>query len=431
MYKEIKVSIIIPVYNSQKHIVECLNSIVGQSLKEIEIICINDGSTDNSERIIKSYKNSCINLYSKKNEGAGKARNYGIEKAKGKYIAFMDPDDLYASTDVLEKMYEAAEVNQAMICGGNILNFYEGELPYLTETYSKYHIKEEGFKLSKEYQNPWGHTKYLFRKEFLDKNQIRYPEYRRGEDPVFMINALAAVEKLFLIPITVYHYRQYKNRERFSSKIIIELLEGYLETIRIAKEKNNTNAFLDCVSQLEYWYNYIGFSEWENEYFWKLIDSINKEVISGSDRMNTQYQTKNIWRKEDVEQSIEVFGKYLIQAKEASKKNKLVIYGAGMIAREIMNLFERVGIEKYEIVVSNNENKQIIKNRQVQYIHEFKNKKDYMFFIAVASEKVQKEIEEILYAMNIENIIKINVDRLINMNGMSLQVEKLMRNTNV
>ena len=90
-----KVSIIIPVYNVEQYLPKCLDSIINQTLKDIEIICINDGSIDNSLSILKEYasKDDRIIIIDKENEGQGIARNLGIKKAKGKYIGFVDPDD--------------------------------------------------------------------------------------------------------------------------------------------------------------------------------------------------------------------------------------------------------------------------------------------------------------------------------------------------
>lgn len=101
-----KVSIIVPVYNTSKQLRKCLNSLVNQTEKDIEIIIINDGSTDNSEKIISEYKNNyneLIKYYSKKNEGIAKARNFGIEKANSDYILFIDSDD-YIDETLIEKL---------------------------------------------------------------------------------------------------------------------------------------------------------------------------------------------------------------------------------------------------------------------------------------------------------------------------------------
>ena len=106
-----KISIIIPVYNSEKYLSECLDSIVNQTLKEIEIICVNDGSTDNSLSILKEYtsKDKRIKIIDKENEGQGYARKCGLDIANGKYILFCDSDDYYAELTAFEELYNYIE----------------------------------------------------------------------------------------------------------------------------------------------------------------------------------------------------------------------------------------------------------------------------------------------------------------------------------
>ena len=90
-----KVSVIVPVYNVEKYLKKCLDSLVNQTLKDIEIICVNDGSTDNSLQILQEYANTHPNIVivDQENQGVSLARNNGIKKAKGGYIGFVDPDD--------------------------------------------------------------------------------------------------------------------------------------------------------------------------------------------------------------------------------------------------------------------------------------------------------------------------------------------------
>ena len=123
----IKVSVIIPVYNDEIYIEECLESILTQTLKDVEIICVDDGSTDSSYRILTGYGNKYRNItvLHQQNQGSGPARNRGIEYAAGKYICFMDSDDFYAHNRVLEQLYESAEANQASVCGGNLVRLRE------------------------------------------------------------------------------------------------------------------------------------------------------------------------------------------------------------------------------------------------------------------------------------------------------------------
>ena len=116
-----KVSLVVPIYNSSKYLNKCIDSLVNQTLKDIEIILINDGSTDKSEKIIKEYNDKRIKYISKKNEGIGKTRNRGIKEATGEYIAFVDSDD-YLNEHFCEYMYKKAHADK---CDLVICNFFE------------------------------------------------------------------------------------------------------------------------------------------------------------------------------------------------------------------------------------------------------------------------------------------------------------------
>ena len=106
-----KISVILPVYNVEKYLGECLDSIINQTLKDIEVICVNDGSTDNSLSILKEYasKDTRIKIIDKENEGQGYARKVGLENAIGKYILFCDSDDYYADLTAFEELYNYIE----------------------------------------------------------------------------------------------------------------------------------------------------------------------------------------------------------------------------------------------------------------------------------------------------------------------------------
>lgn len=113
---EIKVSVIIPVFNASKHLSKTLDSISNQTLKELEIICIDDGSTDNSPEILKNYadKDKRLIIISQKNQGVSAARNAGLSIAKGKYIQFVDSDDILKS-EAIQKSYKNAQETNADI----------------------------------------------------------------------------------------------------------------------------------------------------------------------------------------------------------------------------------------------------------------------------------------------------------------------------
>jgi len=116
-----KVSVILPVYNSAEYLPGCLDCLQNQTLQELEIICINDGSTDDSFSVLqeRAKNDSRIVILNQDNQGAGPARNAGIRAAKGEYIAFLDSDDYYPDADTLQVMYSTAKEHNAEICGGS------------------------------------------------------------------------------------------------------------------------------------------------------------------------------------------------------------------------------------------------------------------------------------------------------------------------
>ena len=130
----VKISVVIPVYNVEKYLQQCLDSIVNQTLEEIEIICVNDCSTDNSSKILEEYsaKDERIRIISKeKNEGPGPARNRGMEDLNGDYVSFIDSDDFIIQNTAYEKLYEFALKNHADMVSGNIklYRYDEIEIP--------------------------------------------------------------------------------------------------------------------------------------------------------------------------------------------------------------------------------------------------------------------------------------------------------------
>ncbi|MDR3257037.1 MAG: glycosyltransferase, partial [Endomicrobium sp.] len=129
---EYKVSVIIPVYNVEPYVKDCLDSVVNQTLKDIEIVCVNDGSTDNSWRVLEEYaaRDSRIKIITQANQGLACARNNGIKVAKGEYIGFVDSDD-WISLDFYEKLYDNAKIENADVCVGNVKSYINGNTqPY-------------------------------------------------------------------------------------------------------------------------------------------------------------------------------------------------------------------------------------------------------------------------------------------------------------
>ena len=207
----VKVSVLMPVYNLEDYIEHAMESLFNQTLKDIEIVCVNDGSVDGSLKILREFesKYDFIKVYSQENKGAGPALNKCIEEATGEYIAFLDADDIYVDDDALEQMYNYAVENDADMVAGN-LKFVEEDYTVVDAD----HYKRKLYKLCEskssmapnQYGIPYAFYKNIFKREFLNKNNIRFPPYKRGVDTLFLARALVNVDKIYTIPVWLYGY---------------------------------------------------------------------------------------------------------------------------------------------------------------------------------------------------------------------------------
>ncbi len=189
--KQPKVSVIIPIYNVEKYLPRCLDSVINQTLKDIEIICVNDESPDNCAQILQEYqaKDERITVINQQNSGQGSARNRGLETAKGKYIQFLDSDDFY-EPNCCEEMYNLMEQNPdldvACFDTNIIYEAYEDK-KNTDDNYFKMHFfGKVPVKPSMAHQkvdvNCWNK---IFRKSFIDKHNLRFPEKLHYEDVGF------------------------------------------------------------------------------------------------------------------------------------------------------------------------------------------------------------------------------------------------------
>lgn len=213
-----KVSIIIPVYNVEKYLRKCLDSVINQTLKDIEIICIDDKSTDNSLQILKEYAakdNRFKILEQDNNQGQGIARNRGLDIANGEYIAFVDPDD-YIELDMYETMYNLVFKNNCDVVFCNYDRYYTAsEKLEIANKFEEYNINVkplEIFNWSKLKSNVLQNIPYicvnkLIKKDLLLKNNIKFLEYKvLGEDRSFSISVLLHGRKCIYTNEVMYHY---------------------------------------------------------------------------------------------------------------------------------------------------------------------------------------------------------------------------------
>ncbi|MDD6222456.1 MAG: glycosyltransferase family 2 protein [Lachnospiraceae bacterium] len=194
----ILISVVIPIYNAEKFVADTLESLRKQTLINIEVICVDDGSTDNTAKIIKDFstKDKRFKYLHKINGGAGSARNIGILASCGEYIAFLDIDDQFSTNNTLELLYTKAHQSGMDICGGLYSNSGNKKQDFAREQIVDF----------KEFQNDFFFTRYLYKREFLLKYSIFFPEYRCYEDPVFLLKAMSIAKKFYSISDEVYKY---------------------------------------------------------------------------------------------------------------------------------------------------------------------------------------------------------------------------------
>lgn len=238
----VKVSVIIPVFNNEQYLKECLDSICNQTLSDIEIICVNDGSEDNSLQIIEEYKqkDNRIILINQDNMGQSSARNNGLKIATGEYIGFVDSDD-YIDKDFYEKLYNSAALNNLDMAVAGIvrfkgirrrcmLNFDDNILEYNFNKKMKIcRIPRQCYTVNK-----------IYKRETLLENNLFFKEGMYYEDIGFTIRALYFLNGLITVPGTYYNYRKNYNSivKTISDKKNQDMLNARKDMLEFAKEHN-------------------------------------------------------------------------------------------------------------------------------------------------------------------------------------------------
>ena len=246
-----KISVVVPVYNTSKYLRRCLDSLVNQSLKDIEIIIINDKSTDNSKDIIKEYENKYQNIkviHNKTNKGIGYNRNLGIEIASGKYIAFVDSDD-YIDLNLYQKMHEYSEEEKLDLCicdlkkvdeEGNLIG-YE---------------KIEEFETNNLRTNPkllldinMGPTNKLFSKTLFDE-ETKFSEIYKYEDLAVLPKLIAKSKKIGKVSGVFYNYVIHSNSETTTMDKRVFDIFCVLDIVN--KDLKNINYYNEIYEYIEY-----------------------------------------------------------------------------------------------------------------------------------------------------------------------------------
>lgn len=233
--KYIAVSIIIPIYNMEQYLEECLLSVQKQSLKEIEIICIDDGSTDSTPQILQrlSVKYNNIKIYNQNHQGAGKARNFGMQQSNGKYIAFLDADDFYYDEHALRKIIEYCDKKQLNICGSYRMSLTDGVCND-TDLLKDFNIERETILKYEDFQYDFDYQSFVFRREFLNIHHLQFPDYRRYQDPPFFVEAMILAKSFGVVPTRLYCYRYGHQDANVIINGVTDILQGITDVLNIS-----------------------------------------------------------------------------------------------------------------------------------------------------------------------------------------------------
>jgi len=253
-----KISIIIPIYNAEMFLQACLDSANQQTLKDIEIICVDDCSTDSSPDILLRFSDNDKRIRVIKhdtNKGEGAARNTGLDNARGEYVFHLDADDTIP-LNALELLYTEAHSHGSDMVKGGYVMIYEGD-KVDNQIYSapKSKIVNTNIHKSKFLQNiPTSHCTYLYKRQFLDQHNIRYrTDLVVGLDLVALTTALVHASTVTLIPDVAYHYYQSKTSV-LRGKLSVTIAKDAIRAKKITADMLNAKGLHEAAtSRLKFW----------------------------------------------------------------------------------------------------------------------------------------------------------------------------------
>lgn len=403
------ISIVIPVYNSEKYLRKCMDSLLKQTFTNFEIICVDDGSTDNSCVILKEFeqKDNRITVIEQKNQYAGVARNNGMKRAKGKYLLFLDSDDFFCE-NMLEEIITKAEEDKTEILVFDAFLYDDGLNKVIDTDWKvvKKNLFGEGIKTAKNIAEtifefttsaPWNK---LFLKEFVMNHNLQFQPIKRTNDLYFVYAAFADAERIGICDKKLLYYR-YNNLSSLQGSgsetptIFAEsifALKKKLEiegTLSIYQRSFNNMALSICIYNLS--------NMTSKDSYCILYNSLRNEILPKLNICNERIDFK----LED----------------EIYKYNNLIIYGAGTVAKALVGfLLYQCGYEKKKIsvVVSKiSQNEQQIFDIKVKEFKEVPvSMSNNLVLIAVSGKKAQDEIEKNVYNYKFRNVEKIGFDKM-------------------
>ncbi len=366
--RNIKTSVIVPVYNTSRYLRECFESIFHQTQTEIEVIVINDGSTDDSLSILEEIKDKYpeMVIYSQENQGLGAARNKGIELAKGEYIYFIDSDDCLVK-NTLEVCYSYAQINNLDILMFDACSF--GDLSYDEGIYDRSEIiKEQEIVMNgKEYFLRYGGKAFLTSAcliytsaRFLKENHLKFLHGVYYEDDEFFYKMIPLAKNIMYIPRILYK-RRYRENSIITSEFDSRHAKDSLKLVQAIKKQKHDKDVADVIQKIAFKeldvlldkcekYNLLTEQHFVEDFFTtaETVYGCNIEKINGYSKIHVLYQLSNACnmvpdekRKRIKVRRNEIIDNIRKEVPLILSDKEIGIYGTGKRTEQFLNEYEK------------------------------------------------------------------------------------------
>ena len=309
MTSNVKVSVIVPVYNVEKYLKDCLNSVTNQTLEDIEIICVNDGSTDNSLAILEDYakKDSRIKIINQKNKGLSGARNTGMKHVQGEYILFLDSDD-WLNEDALSELYWSHLDDNLDMLFFQTVDYYEEDGRYELNQFGGMTAIDDSFEgkifnykdvASIIFKIPHSAFNKLYSTSFLQRINASFPEGINYEDLAFFYDVFLKAERVSILKKELLFYRIRENsistsggEKSFDIFKSLKLVNNSLKNTTIIVNKYLQDYLMFIIVNLKFVFVRLK-DEYKNDYFKSMLE--NYEYF-GLDKVDNDFSG---WSYED------------------------------------------------------------------------------------------------------------------------------------
>lgn len=401
------ISVIIPAYNVEKYIEECFESVLKQTFRSFEIICINDGSIDRTIEIIEKYAilDSRIKIINhSKNQGQSAARNIGLKEAHGKYIFFLDSDDMIIP-ETFEELFFCAEKNKVDIIFFNMDRLYDRVIQEEKnpQEFIEYQGIYDGQKMFSLFMRDdvsrmvvW---RQFYRREFLEEQGILFYEGIFHEDVLFYLFSSLNAKRVMNINKSYYIYRQ---------------REG--STMSVINEKRVYSQYIVMTEIYKYWKTHsysLEVNQAIEKYFKKVYSSLIYyikacEISDGF--QNISYAEKTLFSL--ISNPIKITAILSDEKiKKLKKEKEIVVFGAGKVSSEIIELLQRSNVKIQAVTATDTERMEsMFWGIRVCSLQKLLPQKDSCLMILGVSDKYKKEVKDNLHSMGFRKLMEIDMN---------------------